>query len=543
VSRLRALALGALGDRLGEAEAGRALAALAPSIAALPNADAPVEPGDLAQAHESSLPASVRRACGAYYTPAPIVDLLLADVPAPIERIIDPSCGGGAFLGPATRLTPASEIHGVDTDPIAVEIARLAILVRSGCDPELIEPLRRNIRCAEALVSDLSNLEGSFDAVVGNPPFVDSESMSRHSSALRAAVRARYATARGNWDLSVPFVELALRLARPGGTIALVVPRQILGSDYAAELHRLLLRHEIVAVRDLDAPEAFDGAAAPVALLTVRKRAPAKGHRVHFVTLNRSVSEVSRTHWAQSRLEDLPPGHITAPFSADAAPLLARFNAPLRLLDIATVCDGATTAEAYDLRDALREATDDELNDPGSIRLVNSGTIDPFTTLWGARSTVYLKRRLARPVIDREALARIAPRRLVQADRPKVVVAGLCRRIEAVALSGGWLCAKSAVLILPREGVCPHALAAYLNAPTTTALHRAVFSGRSLGRGALHIAPRQLERLPVPGREALAPGSELSDLGRSSPPPTAADLDRVVSALFDEVPAGTICSP
>lgn len=543
MSRLRAAADRALRARLGEANAGRALAALAPTLSAAPVTDAPAGPCDLAREHECSLPASVRRASGIYYTPGAVADALLADVPGRADRIIDPSCGGGAFLLGALRariVDSPNTLFGVDSDPVAVEIARLSVFIESGADPAMIGPIRLNIRCNESLTHDWADEAGSFDAVFGNPPFVDSETMTRESPALRAAVRKRYASARGNWDLSVPFVDLALRLARPGGIVALVVPRQILGSDYAAALQSALLRHEIVAVRDLDGSDLFDGAAAPVALLTVRKRAPARGHHVQFTTLDSSLRATSRTRWPQTALESLPPGHMLAPLSPDAAPLLGRLRTSGCLRGVASVSDGATTAEAYRIRDALKER---EVGGPDAVRLVNTGTIDPFVTRWGERPTVYLKRRLVRPVIDREALSRIAPRRLAQADQPKVVVAGLCRRIEAVALPGGWLCAKSAVLVLPRDGVCPLALAAYLNAPSTSALHRALFAGRSLGRGALHIAPRQLEQLPVPDPHCFAPGGALSILGQSRPAPSDDELDCAVAACFNDAAAGTISTP
>src|SRR5262249_21955392 len=92
-----------------------------------------------------------RRRAGAHYTPRAITSLLVSralgpilDRAAPLDlRLCDPSMGSGAFLveacrqlgdrlaaagvGGARQLVARRCLHGVDRDPIAVELARISL--------------------------------------------------------------------------------------------------------------------------------------------------------------------------------------------------------------------------------------------------------------------------------------------------------------------------------------------------------------------------------------------------------------------------------
>ena len=146
----------------------------------------------------------IRRSMGIHYTPHEIVDYLTQRVFDHLlaereslrgVRILDPSCGCGAFLIPAARLLIRSqEVHrhrrlstqerldllrdaifGFDLDPQAVEWTRrmllLAIWQDSGTASNLrleVPDFRENIRCQDFLSATVPPV----DAIVGGPPFV-----------------------------------------------------------------------------------------------------------------------------------------------------------------------------------------------------------------------------------------------------------------------------------------------------------------------------------------------------------------------------------
>lgn len=188
----------------------------------------------------------------------------LAERPLEGFRVIDPTCGSGHFLlGAFARLTDRWEaagaspgeavdralesVVGVDVNPFASAIARfrlaVASLQRAG-ETSLEAAARRRIRVLTgdsllhgrrrpgtgesfglidvqlggffASPQEIEELRealrpGSYDAVVGNPPYITVK-----DKALNQLYRQLYpATTKGTYALSAPFLERFFDLARP----------------------------------------------------------------------------------------------------------------------------------------------------------------------------------------------------------------------------------------------------------------------------------------------------------------------------------------
>jgi hypothetical protein len=131
---------------------------------------------------------------------------------------------------------------------------------------------------------------GGFDVVLGNPPWVR---LHRIPPAARAGLRHRYAVFRdAGWDvgsaaaqagpgfaaqvdLAALFVERSLRLLRPGGTLALLLPAKLWRSLAGGGVRGLLQRESAVAVLEdwSDARAAFDAAVYPSLVVARRSTA------------------------------------------------------------------------------------------------------------------------------------------------------------------------------------------------------------------------------------------------------------------------------
>ncbi|HWC72555.1 MAG TPA: N-6 DNA methylase [Gemmatimonadales bacterium] len=119
---------------------------------------------------------------------------------------------------------------------------------------------------------------GGFDLVTGNPPWVRAERLPQR---VRETLTTRYSCWRSNGgkgfahqpDLAVAFSERALELAKPGGTIALLVPAKLASSGYAEMLrHRLAhsTRIEHAAPLPEAAAHAFGAVVYPMTLVATR---------------------------------------------------------------------------------------------------------------------------------------------------------------------------------------------------------------------------------------------------------------------------------
>jgi len=109
-----------------------------------------------------ALPTGEKRARGAYYTPdalARAITRTLGEIIAPPMVILEPGCGGGAFLRAARAEWPSSGIFGIDLVP--------------ACDGP-----------GTVLVGDLFKFQGLPNLVLGNPDFGVAEDVVRHGMKL-----------------------------------------------------------------------------------------------------------------------------------------------------------------------------------------------------------------------------------------------------------------------------------------------------------------------------------------------------------------------
>lgn len=107
-----------------------------------------------------------RRARGATYTPATIVDAMVQwarDRATPV-RVVDPGSGSGRFLLAAAKAFPAAKLIGVETDPLAAMMARANLAVTGNA-------VRSRIMLEDFRTVRLEETAGPT-LFVGNPPYV-----------------------------------------------------------------------------------------------------------------------------------------------------------------------------------------------------------------------------------------------------------------------------------------------------------------------------------------------------------------------------------
>lgn len=445
-------------------------------------------PRDRGREHERSIPADRRRREGIHYTPSAIADDVVARSFAvlgrPPARVLDPSCGAGAFLVAvldalvATGVAPADAIgrvHGIDTDPDAIAIARQSI--ESWADHHRVTTSA--IAPDALLVGDalVQVWPPDVDLVVGNPPFGGQLRGSTVRDRDRAsAAAAILGTAAGYADTAGLFLARAVAAVRPGGVVALVQPTSVLAARDAGAVRRSVDDIATVVEVLVPDPSGFDASVHVCVPIVVRD----------------GGSSGEARSWAD--------------LGADAlglAPVVLHGDGTT-LGDIADATAGFRD-EFYAVARFVHEASDDGDDRP---LLVTVGSIEPGRVLWGERASTVQRRRFLRPVVDVGGLRAWAEgadgdRRLSSLlplrSRPKVLVATQSRIIEAVAdPSGGLWPAVPVVSVLPGTIDLWHVLAVLVSREATAwTLRRSV--GTGLASGTARISARVLAALPVPG--------------------------------------------
>jgi hypothetical protein len=203
-----------------------------------------------------------RKALGAWDTPRPmarrLVGLLAGRDKGLCGPILDPACGAGALLLAQAERGEAP-LFGEDVHAAALAVAQVAV-------PQA------QLRQHDGLLSEGVGDDEPPTILLINPPFVRAEGQSK---AERRALTRRLPWLVGRWDLSIPFLILALNRVRRGGLAAMVLPSPALTQPYGLPLRqRLLDTHGLLALTDF---EGFTGASASVALGLARAHEPHDG--------------------------------------------------------------------------------------------------------------------------------------------------------------------------------------------------------------------------------------------------------------------------
>jgi type I restriction enzyme M protein len=181
---------------------------------------------------------------GQFRTPRHIIQLMVEmTAPSPTDEICDPACGTSGFLVAASEFVRRehgsvmideqqrqhfhhSMFHGYDFDSTMLRIGSMNMLLHGVESPD--------IRYRDSLSEGAADEEGRYTLVLANPPFAGSLDYESTSRDLLRVVKTK--------KTELLFLALFLRLLKPGGRAAVIVPDGVLfGSSTAHKALRKIL--------------------------------------------------------------------------------------------------------------------------------------------------------------------------------------------------------------------------------------------------------------------------------------------------------------
>jgi type I restriction-modification system DNA methylase subunit len=201
-----------------------------------------------------------------------------------------------------------NNIYGVDIDPQAVEVTKLSLLLKvleneqsvisqlSLFKERVLPDLDQQIKCGNSLIGqdfyhgqsmDLLDedswyqinafdwetefqpifLNGGFDIVVGNPPYVRQELLGDS----KAYLQQHYHTAHGLADLYIYFIEKGVSLLRENGLFGIIVANKWMRANYGQPLRQWLKQHRLIEITDFGDLLVFQQTTTYPCILTVQK--------------------------------------------------------------------------------------------------------------------------------------------------------------------------------------------------------------------------------------------------------------------------------
>ena len=188
------------------------------------------------------LNSDARKGLGIFLTPESVVRMMVEFVsPKPTDVILDPACGSGTFLLETARFLSRRggeriNVYGVDKNPRMLLLAehnfgsRSGFVLRSSCADSL-----HGFGWSSAAPLDL--LPNTVDVILTNPPF--GINVTRNTGVLDLFDNEVLADPpRGRVPSEILFVEVCLRMLRPGGCLGIVLPKSVMTNERLAQQRR-----------------------------------------------------------------------------------------------------------------------------------------------------------------------------------------------------------------------------------------------------------------------------------------------------------------
>jgi len=397
-------------------------------------------------------------------------------------KVLDPACGSGAFLvyvfdyllaenkrvdhilgntlfgldGYVKNILQ-NNIYGVDLNEESVEITKLSLWLKTAQKGKHLAAMDSNIKCGNSLIDDPEVAgnkafdwqkefpeifaNGGFDVVVMNPPYVDSESMTLNIPEQRAFLAKYFVNTAGNWDLYIPFIELAFNLIKDGGYTSFITPDKWIAKPFGEATRTSYMPY--FSRIAFAGREVFSDAKVDSVITTIYKKqtktlTSLDAKETNFPTINSVKKDIIQ-----------PPYTLDFLISNNLS-IIDKIDKNRAKVSDYAVCDGScATSDAYKLKDLVE---DSRIVNDGFMRMINTGTISKFVSRWGYSPMTYLGDKYLTPVINTTRFANeFGNSYYRKAIQPKLIIKGMtlldiCPDFDAQIVPG-----KTTILLISED--------------------------------------------------------------------------------------------
>lgn len=204
--------------------------------------------------YTATIPDEIRSTNGVYYTPPNLTSRLLnlvekTGINWSTAKILDPACGGGAFLAPvALRMVSVlnqdsnsvithveNHLKGFEIDSFSAWLSQVFVEVAVSKHCLIAKRRLKNIIEVRNSLA-IEDAPEKFDLIIGNPPYGRIK--------LEKGIRKKFENCLyGHANLYGLFVHVAFQLIQRKGVIAFVTPTGFLGGEYFKKLRSFICGH------------------------------------------------------------------------------------------------------------------------------------------------------------------------------------------------------------------------------------------------------------------------------------------------------------
>lgn len=333
--------------------------------------------------------------------------------------------------------------------------------------------------------------KGGFDIVIGNPPYVDSEEMTRSMPELREKYSKIYTCAKGNWDLFVLFIEKGINLLHINSIFSFIVPNKLVAAKYTEAIRKKISETQIIEMRDYSNVNVFKSASVYPVVFRLRmcdeKESVAMNVMRDLLKIDNNNVINSNTYY-----KDINWDKYFKSTRVELGVIEKMCSFP-RLSEIAKVNGAATVNEAYLVKEFIYDT--DNVDLCNTKRFINTGGIDKYKSLVGIEPIRYLKGKYANPVVNIDDLKSMSEKRLSESNSEKIIIGGMTKELECYYDEGNYLAGKSTTIVYGSNHL--KLLIAILNSKLITFFYSVYFNSMSLAGGFYRIGAPQIKEIPI----------------------------------------------
>ena len=339
-----------------------------------------------------------------------------------------------------------------------------------------------------------SDCEKGFDIVIGNPPYIDSETMTLlGQEEMRDYIVKTYKYIKGNWDIYMAFMEQGLRLC-PNGYLCFITPDKWLSRPFGAKFRECCMIPRMSSITHTG-NHTFKSAMVdaiitlfkPISAVIAAYKFNEKGEPIHMNTVNSSS--------------------ISKPFLIDSlfSPYLGLVNkieasSKGRLDDFAQ-CEGAcATHDAYELIPFVKEASG--IVAPSThLKVVNTGTLSKFFCRWGEKELTYLGNKILHPVVNiTDFKQSFGTTYITKSLSKKIIFKGLNLLDGFIDYKREYLPAKTTLVICSESDEVLRLLCGIINSELAIFYIKAKYASSSFC-GGITFTKDMINSLPIPDNQ------------------------------------------
>jgi len=423
-----------------------------------------------------------------------------------------------------------NNIHGVDIDPQAVEVTKLSLLLKVleeetgqlslGLERALPD-LGKNIQCGNSLIGEdyfagqlaidpaerrrVNPFEwerafprvfaqGGFDAVIGNPPYINSLILEKTlSPEIKPYWKRKFTSASGAFDIYIIFMEMGINILRKYGLLSFIVPNKFLAAEYAIDYRNWVFQEiQIDSILDLSRVKVWPISVYPI-VPVYKKDSPSNDSQ----TIIRTSSNNQLTSYSKQRRinhNDLnkTPDKIWSFFTQTGFDILLKvIDVSLPLEEIADVFGASTVAEGSEYPKLIIEKDTIEKD---LARFIVSGSILRYSVTWGISPIQFTHMKYQHPMIQLKTP--MPQRRIEQSRTPKIIMSKVALQPRAYYDKKGEFAGAYTTYIFQRSVALEYILG-IINSKLLAFLYRTLYDALAMGGGYLRFQPPQVKRLPI----------------------------------------------